>query len=57
MTPATYRTVRNAIGLSQLRLARALGVHPTTISKRERGVLTITQEAELAILSLLKEEK
>lgn len=54
MTAATYRTIRNAIGLSQLKLAKVLGVHSNTISKRERGILIITQEAELAILSLLK---
>jgi DNA-binding XRE family transcriptional regulator len=48
MTPDQYRALRERIG-SQADAAEALGVDRMTISRRERGVLPIDREAEMAI--------
>lgn len=48
MTKEEYRTLRKRIG-SQAEVAKILGVHPYTISKRERGVFEVTSEAGRAL--------
>lgn len=53
MTAAQYRAARKAIG-TQEKVAALLDVHPMSISKRESGVIPISREVELAILSLSK---
>ena len=52
MSPAEYRDLRVAIGMTQLQLAIALGVTPGTISKRERGEAPIDEEAVRALRHL-----
>lgn len=49
MTPEEIRTVRSRLDLSQVQLAKLLGVHPVTVSKWERGVLTPTPH-QIALL-------
>lgn len=48
MTPEQYRKMRERIG-TQAEAAELLGVHPQTMSDRERGVERITTEASHAI--------
>ena len=50
---ARYKASRIAIGMTQRELALALDVDVMTVSRRERGLLTIGQEARLAIASLM----
>jgi transcriptional regulator with XRE-family HTH domain len=50
MTPAEILAVRSTLGLSQVQLAQLLGVHPLTVSKWERGLLTPTPH-QAALLS------
>lgn len=40
MTADEIRAIRNDLGLSQAKFAELLGVHPVTVSKWERGVLS-----------------
>ena len=49
MTGERYRRARRLLGLTQRKLAEYLGVHPQTISDRERGKHPLTREAWLAI--------
>lgn len=51
MTPATYQVARKRIG-TQAKVAATLEVDPMTVSRRERGKLSITREAALAIAAL-----
>ena len=46
---AAYRDKRKRLGLTQTELGAQLGVHWTTICRRERGSLALTREAELAL--------
>lgn len=58
MTPAEYRRERALRG-TQAAVAARLGVHPQTISARERGLpgYPVTREAWLALRSLRKPPK
>jgi DNA-binding transcriptional regulator YiaG len=49
MTPAEYKALRLAAGLSQPAAAELLGVHEMTISDRERGRKRISEEAAQAM--------
>lgn len=49
MTPADYRASRLKLGLTQAGLAALLGLDPMTISRRERGQVAISREAEHAL--------
>lgn len=40
MTADAISSIRNDLGLSQAKFAELLGVHPVTVSKWERGVLS-----------------
>ena len=52
MTGDEYRDLRDELHFTQLDLANALGVYPSTVARRERfGV--IDSEAEMAIRSLV----
>jgi hypothetical protein len=51
VTPAQYRKERQRRG-TQTQVAKLLGVHWMTISRRERGELPINREAGLALLAL-----
>lgn len=51
MTPAEYRALRESVG-TQSAVAERLGVHPQTVSDRERGKIRVTQEAALALRAL-----
>lgn len=53
MTPFDYKRERKLRGTQQ-RVADALQVHQVTIARRETGVMPITREAWLALLSLPK---
>lgn len=52
MPSAVYSSLRKTLG-TQERVAFLLGLHPTTLSRRENGSLPITGEAELAIRYLV----
>lgn len=51
MTATEYKVTRERLG-TQAEVARLLGVNRVTVAKRERGAMTITNEAVLAIQSL-----
>ena len=52
MTGEDYRELRDELHFTQLELANALGIYPSTVARRERfGV--ISAEAEVAIRSLV----
>lgn len=51
MTAKQYRKARLARG-TVIDVAPKIGVHPTTINKRERGEIPISKEAEIVLLSL-----
>lgn len=53
MSPDQYRTERESRG-TQTSVAALLRIDPQTISRRERGEIEITREAELALLSIPK---
>ena len=55
MTASQYKAIRKSIG-SQEDVAKLLGVHPMTISNRERGIYPITLEAKRAIFALQFEQ-
>lgn len=52
MDATEYRKLRDKLGLTQAGLAARLGVTRETITRRETGAATITEEAALAIRSL-----
>jgi len=52
MTAAEYKTTREHLG-TQAEAACLLGVNRVTVAKRENGTMTITNEAVLAIRSLI----
>ena len=51
MKAAEYKATRERLG-TQAEVASLLGVNRVTVAKRERGTMTITREAELALRSL-----
>ncbi|MDK1102514.1 MAG: helix-turn-helix transcriptional regulator [Actinomycetota bacterium] len=52
MTGEEYRQLRDDLNFTQLELAKALDIYPSTVARRERyGV--IGSEAEMAIRSLV----
>jgi transcriptional regulator with XRE-family HTH domain len=51
MSPKEYRSERQKRG-TQISVAALLGVHPMTISRRERGEMEIPREAEIALRAL-----
>lgn len=51
MKAARYKEERKKRGTQQA-VADALGVHQVTIARRETGVIPITRESEVALLSL-----
>lgn len=53
MTPEKYKSERQLRG-SQLAVAAQLEIHRVTLARRETGVLPITREAWLALLTLPK---
>jgi len=52
MKPVTYKNIRRRLGLSEEELAKRLGVHLTTIYRRESGKIAITPQAENSIKAL-----
>lgn len=54
MTPAQYRDLRLALGLTQAWLAALLGIPREAVNRREAGKQRITEEAVMAIRSLRK---
>lgn len=48
MKAAQYKRLREAVG-PQDEVANMLKVHKSTISKRERGEIPVTREAEMAM--------
>lgn len=53
--PATLKTERERLGLSQEALAAALEIHPMTVSKLERGKLVPKRWYGLALRGLKAE--
>jgi hypothetical protein len=53
VTADEYRTLRERIG-TQADVAERLGVHAMTVSRRERGVLPVTDEAAIALRCLVE---
>lgn len=56
MTGKEYRALRDQLDFTQLQLANALGVYPSTVARRERSDV-IDSEAEMAIRSLVPAEE
>jgi hypothetical protein len=56
MNSQEYKTQRELRG-TQVEVAEKLGTTQVTIARRETGVVPITREAELALLSLPKKRK
>ena len=54
MERRAYTEIRKELGLSQTALAKRLEVSRETVNKRESGTNRITEEAALAIKSLLQ---
>jgi len=54
VTPAEVLGVRERLGLNQTQLAQLLGVHPLTVSKWERGLLTPSSHHETLLRSFRK---
>ena len=52
-----YKARRLELGLTQKELAKRLGVTPMTVSRRERGIINIGEEAFCAIMSLQPKNK
>lgn len=52
MTGAALRALRLTLGLTQCQLADALGMHPNTVARMERGEKPISKRTE-ATLRLL----
>jgi transcriptional regulator with XRE-family HTH domain len=48
VTPEVYRDLRQSVG-SQTYVAGKLGIHPQTVSNRERGLYAVTREALMAL--------
>jgi DNA-binding XRE family transcriptional regulator len=57
MTAVEYKAHREKLGLTQAGLAARLEVTRKTINARENGATRITEEAALAISSLLSSSK
>ena len=57
MTPTQFKQHRQTLGLTQLGLAKALGLTKDTISKIERGKLNLIERTENAITALVKLHK
>ena len=52
MTPEDLRAWRAERGLSQRKLAEAIGYHWRTIQEYERGAMVIPRKFELALIGL-----
>ncbi len=52
MTGEEYRDLRDELHYTQLELANALGIYPSTVARREKSG-AIDSEAEMAIRSLV----
>ena len=57
MTSAEVRAVREGLGLNQSQLAQLLGVHPLTVSKWERGLLSPSPHQDTLLRSFRKAAK
>jgi hypothetical protein len=55
MTSGKYKAERQSRG-TQANVAALLGTTQVTLSRREQGVVPITKETELALLSLPKKK-
>lgn len=55
MTAQEYKRLRESLSMTQLELANRLGVNPTVISRRERGVVAVGPEAQISIRMLVSE--
>jgi hypothetical protein len=53
MNAKQYKKARLARGTVK-DVALAIGVHPMTINKRERGEIPVSKEAEMSLMSLPK---
>ncbi len=58
MGAADWKSIRDRLGVTQIELARLLGVHPQTVSKWERDVALPNdyQRSLLARLALVKKK-
>ena len=55
MTPQEIKRLRkDELGLTQVQLAQLLGVHPFTVSKWERGILSPTPHQDALLQSFRK---
>lgn len=56
MEKEVYRTIRLKLGLTQVEIAKLIGVTSSTISRRENGSEPILMEADRAIRFILVSE-
>lgn len=54
-SPAVARAIRQAAGVSQIEVARELGVHPVTVARWEAGTRRPGGETALRYIALLDE--
>lgn len=57
MTPTEYHLLRVSVGLSQVRLAKLLGLTRQTIGARESGTARITPEAAIALKAVVAKQR
>jgi transcriptional regulator with XRE-family HTH domain len=57
MTGTELRRLRRSLGWTQVALARAVGVHPNSIARQERGELGIKEPLARLVRLLVKMEK
>ena len=57
MTATEVLAIRERLGLNQTQLAQLLGVHPLTVSKWERGLLSPSPHQETMLRSFRKAGK
>ena len=54
LTKEQYRAARLRLGLTQVEVAKLMGVHEITICRRESGILLIDSEASAAMHNLVE---
>lgn len=51
MKPSDILLIRERLGLTQIELAQLVGVHPLTVSKWERGLLSVPAYQQMLLVA------